>query len=67
MSCFCVEEPFVKEEIQPGQIAYCLICKDQVQEDLMYCRHCQHTIGHAECLEVWLKRRNTCPSCNYVA
>ena len=42
----------------------CSICFENISEEI-YCIECKHEY-HIECLELWLKRSNTCPLCRTV-
>ncbi len=44
----------------------CLICKESVENVVIYCNLCKVSLGHKECVITWLIRRNTCPSCNKI-
>ncbi len=52
------------EIVHPSIKIYCLICKERVENVVIYCNFCKMSIGHKGCVKTWLIRRNTCPSCN---
>lgn len=51
---------FGYEEIQPGVIINCIVCKEKVCDILVYCDSCKSSIGHKTCIKTTIK----CPGCN---
>lgn len=59
--------PFLNSEsVHPSIQIYCLICKERVENVVIYCNFCKVSLGHKDCVKTWLIRRNTCPSCNQI-
>jgi hypothetical protein len=50
-------------DIEQDIIQYCILCEKELTNKLVYCKHCQCTIGHLFCVKKWLYKNNNCPYC----
>lgn len=44
-------------------VQYCYVCDTLVHGSMVYCRLCQHELGHISCMTAWYKDHNYCPYC----
>ncbi|KAJ6093473.1 hypothetical protein N7486_008762 [Penicillium sp. IBT 16267x] len=56
--------PIVTQTMIDSEDATCVICQDDIKVgDEVMLLPCSHWSFHAACIEPWLRRTNTCPSC----
>ncbi|KAJ5541755.1 hypothetical protein N7494_006831 [Penicillium frequentans] len=56
--------PIVTQSMIDFEDATCVICQDDIKVgDEVMLLPCSHWSFHAACIEPWLRRSNTCPSC----
>lgn len=58
----CIESKFVISDVDEDLIQYCLLCNQELNNKLVYCRNCQYTIGHVDCIYQLQK----CPICKFI-
>ena len=60
-----MKEPDYYTLLETNISQFCIICSEKIKKLLVYCRHCQGTIGHISCFEKWNKIHKKCPRCHY--
>lgn len=66
MNCLCcTKEPDYYTLLETNISQFCIICSEKIKKLLVYCRHCQGTIGHISCFEKWNKIHKKCPRCHH--
>ena len=78
MNCFCcdpeyfeitdkntLKHHYIIHTLEEGTRQFCLLCNQSLTYKLVYCKNCQYTIGHIDCVEKWLKNEDhpRCPKC----
>jgi len=55
---------YIITDREDGIIQYCLICNQELYHKLVYCKICQYTLGHVNCVKKWLEDgAKKCPKC----
>lgn len=52
-------------ELDAGETSYCFLCSRKLHTDLVFCTHCQMTVGHVACVKHVIKGSKwpRCPRC----